>query len=108
MARPGSSIFRLTLFPLFLASITFATIVLAFPRAAAAQQMRGVAVEGYITAVNPPNGFDVNGQRVLTQSDTTFGLVADKVVSSDGPMRDAVQVGGFVFVSGEFKGSPRP
>lgn len=56
-------------------------------------------VEGYITAVKSPDGFDVNGEHVTTQSGTTYGVIGDKTgvrVSADG-----VQLGAFVRVSGE-------
>jgi hypothetical protein len=71
----------------------------------AAQAMSVVAAEGYITSVHPPTSFDVNGKHVMVGMDTTYGLAADTNFSSDGPLRNAVQVGAYVYVTGESKGN---
>ena len=59
------------------------------------------AARGYITAVRPPDGFDVNGEHVVTTADTRFGPIGAKNPASNGPMRDAVQIGAWVEVFGE-------
>jgi hypothetical protein len=59
------------------------------------------AVRGYITAVHPPNGFDVNGEHVTTTAETQFGPIGTKNPVRDGPMRDAVQIGAWVEVVGD-------
>jgi len=59
------------------------------------------AVHGYITAVRPPDGFDVNGEHVTTTAETRFGLIDLKNPVSNGPMPDAVQIGAWVEVSGK-------
>jgi len=58
-------------------------------------------VHGYITAVRPPDGFDVNGDHVTTTPETRFGPIGAKNPVSDGPMRDSVQIGAWVEVFGE-------
>ncbi len=59
------------------------------------------AVHGYITAVHPPDGFDVNGEHVTTTAETQFGPTGAKNQAANGPMRDAVQIGAWVEVFGE-------
>jgi len=65
-----------------------------------AQQERGVAVEGYITGVHSPAGFDVNGTHVLTSVITGYRLRGEKKAQVDSPLRNAVQVGSYVVVEG--------
>lgn len=69
----------------------------------AAQESRGVAVEGYITSLNP-SGFDVNAEHVAILPDTSFGMIGDKNTATDSPLRDAVQVGAYVEVVGPVDG----
>jgi len=107
MARPGSDLVGILACFAFLPSLLLTNIVIANPQVAAAQHPRVDTVEGYITAVHEPTGFDVNGERVSISHDTTYGLAADKQMATDRPLRDAVRVGAYVFVSGEFKGKPR-
>jgi len=57
-------------------------------------------VHGYITAVRPPDGFDVNGEHVTTTAETRFGPIGKKNPVSNGPMRDSVQIGVWVEVFG--------
>jgi hypothetical protein len=59
------------------------------------------AVHGYITAVHPPDGFDVNGEHVVTTPDTQFGVIGAKTPQSNGPMREAVEIGAWVEVFAE-------
>lgn len=57
-------------------------------------------MHGYITAVSPPNGFDVNGEHVITTGETLFGPINTKDPASNRPTRDAVEVGAWVEVYG--------
>ncbi len=98
MARSCSKLLGLVLSPIFLVSILVAN-----PNAGA-QQQRSDTVDGYITSAHPPTGFDVNGEHVITGPATTYGLAADKQTESDSPLRDAVQVGAYVYVTGKAKG----
>jgi hypothetical protein len=59
------------------------------------------AVRGYVTAVHPPDGFDVNGEHVTAAADTQFGPISSKNPASSGTTRDAVQIGAWVEVFGE-------
>lgn len=63
-------------------------------------QAQSTTVHGYITAVRPPGGFDVNGEHVTTTAETRFGLIGTKNQISYGPMRDAVAIGAWVEVFG--------
>jgi hypothetical protein len=63
--------------------------------------MRGVAVEGYITSVQLPQRIDVNGETVLLEPDTSFGLQKDRVTTTNSPLKDELRIGAYVFVSGE-------
>jgi hypothetical protein len=65
-----------------------------------AQQMRGLAVEGYVTALHLPGGFDVNGSPVVLRPDTTFGLERDRNTTASSPLRSRLQVGAYVWVLG--------
>jgi hypothetical protein len=66
-----------------------------------AQEQSDIAAEGYITAVNPPKGFDVNGEHVLTFSGTAYGLMGSDMPGSDNSLRSALRVGSYVQVLGE-------
>lgn len=57
-------------------------------------------VRGYITAVHPPDAFDVDSQHVTMTADTQFGPISAKTPASNGPTRDAVQIGAWVEVYG--------
>jgi hypothetical protein len=67
------------------------------------------AVRGYITAVHPPDGFDVNGEHVTATVDTQFGAAVTKAATKtetknpigNGPTRDTLQIGAWVEVFGE-------
>jgi hypothetical protein len=61
-------------------------------------QAQETSVEGYITAVKIPGGFDVNGEHVTIRPETTYGVIGDK--SGASASADGVQVGAFVRVSG--------
>jgi hypothetical protein len=69
---------------------------------ACAQETSSFTKAGYITAVRPPNGFDVNGEQVETRPDTIFKLMDDQPGIADGQLRDAVRVGAYVRVLEKF------
>jgi hypothetical protein len=66
------------------------------------QEERGVAVEGYITATHAPGGFEINGTQVVIQPSTGYRLFGEKKSRIDSPLRDAAQIGAYVFVEGAF------
>jgi hypothetical protein len=66
-----------------------------------AQELRGVTMEGYVTAVHSPNSFDVNGEHATTAATTRYKLMGDKMKLTDSPLR-APQVGDYVWVVGGF------
>lgn len=106
VARQGTTFFRLIPSSLRLASMVLAIAGL-FSQAVTAQQMRGLAVEGYITAVYSPTSFGVNQVRVNLRPETTFGLIGEKATQTGGSLLDAVQVGTYVQVVGKVKGKPK-
>lgn len=69
---------------------------------ASAQQKRSLAVQGYITSVDLPGSFNINGVRVVMGPETGFGLEKDKAFHADSPLRNEVQVGAYVFVLGSY------
>lgn len=68
-----------------------------------AQELRGIAVQGYITVAHPPSGFDVNGEHVAITASTRLKLMGDKMKLINCPSR-APQVGDYVWVVGGFDG----
>ena len=102
MAKSGWNLTHVFLHSALIPFIVLSTMSDIVIPTASAQQMRGEAVEGYITALHLPAGFDVNGQHVVLQPDTGYGLEKDKQTSSGSPLRDAVEVGAYVFVLGSF------
>lgn len=80
--------------------LTLSTYFLASSASCAGQDQGGFAVDGYITAVSSPNGFDVNGTHVTTSAETVYGLIGDKTPHHDSPLQDAVKVGAYVRVAG--------
>lgn len=71
-----------------------------------AQELRGITVEGYVTAVHPPNGFDVNGEHATTGASTRYKLMGDRMKLTDSPVREP-QVGDYVWIVGGFDGGTR-
>jgi Domain of unknown function (DUF5666) len=66
-----------------------------------AQQAPEPAVEGYITTVYLPNGFDVNGEHVTVTTNTAYGPIGAQTLLNDGPMRNEVEIGTWVQVFGD-------
>lgn len=54
---------------------------------------------GYITKVQGPESFEVDGKRVVTTPDTSYGLIGDKDESSDSTLWSHLQVGTYVVVT---------
>jgi hypothetical protein len=86
------------LVPCIVCAIGFA----ALSNIARGQQERGVVAEGYITALHAPTGFEINGTHVSISPSTGYRLFGEKKSRTDGPLRDAVQIGSYVFVEGPF------
>jgi hypothetical protein len=100
MARAGSVPFRLFLpFCLFLSLLIFSG---GLPSQTAVAQTASETnvIEGYVTAVHPPDGFDVDGKRVTTTPNTCYGLKTGTPVRSDSPWRASIEIGAYVYVSG--------
>lgn len=56
---------------------------------------------GYVTALDLPSGFDVNGQKVIVEPGaTTWGMKGDKVTLTDSPVRNELKIGAYVWVRG--------
>jgi len=82
-----------------LAAAVVASLVACFSLTALHAQQ--ATVRGYITAVQPPDGFDVNGEHVITSAETAYGLIGSKAPGTNAPARDAVTVGAWVEVVGD-------
>jgi Domain of unknown function (DUF5666) len=80
--------------------LIFSTYFLASSAACAGQDQAAFAVEGYITAVSTPNGFDVNGMHVITSAETVYGLIGDKTPHHDSSLQSALKMGAYVRVAG--------
>jgi hypothetical protein len=66
------------------------------------REQRRIAVQGYVTGLHLPAGFDVNGIEVAMQPDTGFGLEKDHVFRTDSPLRNELRIGAYVFVLGDY------
>ena len=84
-------------------SILVAASAITLPQLSAAQQQGDVATEGYITGVQLPVTFDVNGERVIQKPNTGYGLLSgSKIADMTIPLRDAIQIGAYVQVIGGY------
>lgn len=63
---------------------------------------QSTTLKGYVTAVEPPDGFDINGVHVAITASTLFGPIDARHPASNGPMHDAVTMGAWVEVAGDF------
>jgi len=104
MPRLAHSSIRLYQLSFIAASIVLGLATLLASPAASAQEMRGIAAEGYITATHLPAGFDVNGTHVSLDAQTGFKLPADKASVTDSPLRQAIQTGVYVWIVGDLDG----
>jgi hypothetical protein len=96
----SSTLFRRRVLRSLPSFVFLAAIAAVSSQCAVAQTPSDIVAEGYITAVNPPKGFDLNGERVVTSSNTGFGLIGSNTTQSDSSLRTAVQVGAYVQVVG--------
>lgn len=73
-------------------------ICLAAPSRLVAQTPETGAVDGYITAVTPPNGFTLNHVHLTATNSTLYGRVGGDAPIADSPLREGLQVGAQVHV----------
>lgn len=59
-----------------------------------------LTAEGYVTAVNPPSAFDVNGQHITTGAQTSYGILGVNHSETNSPLAAKIQVGAYVQVTG--------
>jgi hypothetical protein len=94
---------RSMLFRLLFRSALISSILLRFvlpTPSVVAQETPEIVAEGYISALHPPNGFDVNGEHVITDLATIYGLIGEKEARIDDQTGKAVQVGAYVRILG--------
>jgi hypothetical protein len=65
-------------------------------------------IDGYISGVRPPMGFEVNGRRFEVTSETSFGLIGLNSTSTSSPLREALRIGVYVQVAGSDLGPFKP
>lgn len=83
-------------------------VLICLAQAARGQNYQTVVAEGYITAVEGPNEFNVNGREVLMNSGTSYGEKGAKITTNAAPGHNAVQVGAWVQVWGIYNGRHKP
>ena len=103
MAWFRSNFFRLLVPSCLLPSIVLVVAGGLLAVGADAQELRGVAIEGYVTSVHPPNSLDVNGEHVATGTTTHYKLMGDKMKLTGSPLREP-QMGDYMWVVGGFDG----
>jgi hypothetical protein len=64
------------------------------------QQQTSPALEGYVTAVHSPTGFDVNGTIVTTAPSTEYRTLNSKGIKNGAKAEDVLRVGAYVEVMG--------
>jgi len=64
-------------------------------------------LQGYITAVHLPDGFDMNDRHVVMSTRTGVGYIGDKVLQSDTPLRAELRPGAYVEVAGNYDAHTR-
>jgi len=65
-------------------------------------------IEGYISNIHPPMGFEAGGRQFYLTSETSFGLMGSNSTSIASPLRDALRVGVYVEVAGRDPGLTMP
>jgi hypothetical protein len=65
-------------------------------------------IEGYINAVHPPLGFEVDGRRFDLTRETAYGLAGSYSTSITSPLRDTLRIGVYVQVAGSDPGPFKP
>ncbi len=101
MAQYGSRSHRpkapLILRPLLIVALS-ATLAVTSLRA---QESTPIPIVGYITEVQSPNTFEVDGKHVVTTPGTIFGLLGGKNKSDDSTLQKRLRVGAFVQVESD-------
>ncbi|MDE3188952.1 MAG: hypothetical protein KGM96_15685 [Acidobacteriota bacterium] len=59
-----------------------------------------LTAEGYVTAVNPPSAFDVNGHHITTSARTSYGILGVNHSETNSPLAAKIQVGTYLQVTG--------
>ena len=87
----------------FLAALALA--ILAVPLLA---QPTYFPIEGYISLIHHPGGFEVGGRRFEITPETAYGLVGSNTTSTASPLREALRIGVYVLVAGRDPGPFKP
>ena len=82
--------------------LCFAAALVVTGHSTFAQNDRRIPVRGYVTASHLPDSFDVNDLHVSLSPSTQYGLIAKPESSTQSPLRDALQAGAYVEVTGTF------
>ena len=90
--------------PLFLSAILLSALFCARPLRA----QTNYPVEGYITASQMPQGFEVEGRVVRLTPATSFGLIDSNTSSTAPLLSHLLRVGAYVQVDGDSHGSKKP
>jgi len=80
----------------------FAAAVLAVPLLA----QTAYPIEGYISAIHPPMGFEVIGHRFVVTPQTSFGVMGLDSTANDSPLRQSLRIGVYVQVAGSSENLP--
>jgi hypothetical protein len=72
-----------------------------------AEDLSKTKVEGYVTSVHLPTGFDVNGKQVILTPETIYLLEGGRNIKSDSAFRDLLRVDAYVYVLGSLDGKDR-
>lgn len=67
--------------------------------AARAQNLQEYVIQGYVTAVHPPDSFEVNGTPLIADAETRYGLIGNKSHPAQSAMPDELSLGAFVRVT---------
>lgn len=65
-------------------------------------------IEGYISLIHPPSGYEVDGRRFYVSSETSFGLMGSGSTSIASPLRQVLRIGVYVQVAGRDPGAMQP
>lgn len=94
---------RAVSFPL-LRSLRVLGCVLALAQVCTSQEPGTTAIEGLVTALHAPAGFDVNGAFVATSPDTKYGVLRANSGAAEDSLKDAIRVGAYVRATGTRSG----
>jgi hypothetical protein len=65
-------------------------------------------IEGYISAIHPPTGYEVDGRIFEIASNTSFDLTSSGSTSAKSSLRDTLRIGVYVEVTGRDPGPFKP